>query len=115
MSKEQTYYMLNDRWEKGEVVVSMKITPKTITITPTTEQPRYKHGWQTLKSVPGSIDRLWKNGKIIIRELRAEGKQKIKRDYLREWGDGTYTLYPDRAGEPFLLVPVEGDSDDSAN
>ena len=34
-------------------------------------------------------------------------KNKERRHCLRDWGDGTYTLYPDQCGTPHYFVPIE--------
>lgn len=97
------YSMHNEYWKDGEVIVNIKKTNKTTTITPISSKPLYTYG---------CIDQLWDKGKITIREPKPGGKIKVTRHLLEEWGNGTYTLYPDRAGIPFLLVPLEVNDDD---
>ena len=87
--------MFNDYWSDENVLVEMKKTAKTITITPISQKPIFTHG---------CIDDLWRKGKIVIREPKAN---KVSPHTLREWGDGRYTLYPYRAGIPFVLQPAE--------
>lgn len=77
-------------------MVDIKITPKTVTIRPLEEQPF---------GLSGCIDELWEEGKIVIREYSGH---KVCRHLLKDWGDGTFTLYPQREGEPFLLKPEGG-------
>jgi hypothetical protein len=111
MSKEQTYYVLNEHWNlnRGDVIVKIKIASKSTTLTPVTDRPRNSFGWQLLKPIPSSLDRLWDNGKIVIRDVPRiyEGEHRC----LNDWGDGTHTLYI--GGEPFELVPTEGDNNGS--
>lgn len=97
------YSMLNESWKDGEVVVDIKKTNKTTTITPISSKPMYTYA---------CIDQLWDKGKIVIREPRPGGRAKITRHALIDWGNGKSTLYPDRAGIPFLLVPLEVNDDD---
>ena len=33
-------------------------------------------------------------------------KEKNKRHCLRDWGDGTYTIYPDQCGTPYIFEPL---------
>lgn len=88
------YYLEGE--EFGRTIVDVKITPKTFTITPLEEQP---FGcW-------GCLDQLWRNGKIVVKEPK-RGMCKHK---LIDWEDGSYTIYPDRAGLPYLLTKVEDD------
>lgn len=109
MSKSKKYLMLNERcWDEGDVIVEMRITSKTTTITPVTERPRYRYGWQTLKPVPGCIEQLWEKGKIAIR--RPLNPHRYSRHVLIDEGGDKFVLYPDRAGEPFLLKPLEGEN-----
>lgn len=92
------YRMDSKCWGVGEVMVDIKKTDKTTTITPISSRPMFTYG---------CIDQLWDNGRIVIREPRPGGRAKITRHALIDWGNGTSTLYPDRAGIPFLLVPLE--------
>lgn len=105
MSKEQTYYMLNDHWDlqRGDVIVKMKISQKTTTLTPVGERPRNSFGWQTLKPLPGVVERLWASGKIVLRFTPVSYKH--GQTGLIDLEDGSYVLYA--SGEPFDLVPVE--------
>ena len=90
-----TIYRMDIPEAKTTVRVMIKKTPKTTTITPIDEKPKY---------VYGCIDRLWDDGKIIIREYAPE-THKVYTHYLADWGDGTYTLYPNRQGLPYYLEP----------
>ena len=110
MSKGKTYCMLNDHWDlqRGDVIVKMKINQKTTTFTPVGERPRNSFGWQSLKPLPGVVDRLWTSGKIVLRFTPASYKH--GQTGLIDLEDGSYVLY--MSGEPFELVPVEvGDGD----
>lgn len=105
MSKEQTYYMLNDYWDlqRGDVIVKMKINKKTTTITPIGERPHNSFGWQTLKPLPNTLEKLWKYGKIVLRSIPVSYKQGDTG--FIELDNGNYILYI--GGEPFDLVPAE--------
>lgn len=92
------YYLLGDEWKGRESVeVEVKKTPKSITIAPISKKPLFTNG---------CIDQLWDKGKIVIREPAPES-HKICRHKLNNWGDGIYTLYPDRAGLPYVLIPKD--------
>lgn len=97
------YRMLNDHWLDEDVIVEMKKTEKTVTITPISTRPKY---------TPGCIDDLWHNGKLVIREPKPGGRIKITRHLLKDWGDGEYTLYPHREGIPFYMKPLEDENGD---
>ena len=90
----------------GEVSfdVEMEKTPKTVTIKPIGAKPKYGYGDFPL---PGCIDKLWDKGQIRIctDEEMMKKKNRVPRDVLKDWGDGTFTLYPGRRGVPFLLEP----------
>lgn len=110
MSKEKKYYMLNGHWDlqRGDVIVKMKINPKTTTFTPVGQRPRNSFGWQSLKPLPGVLDKLWNYGKIVLRFTPVSYKH--GQTGLIDLEDGSYVLY--MSGEPFELVPVEvGDGD----
>jgi hypothetical protein len=110
MSKEQNYYILNDHWDlqRGDVIVKMKINQKTTTFTPVGERPRNNFGWQTLKPLPGFVERLWASGKIVLRFTPVSYKH--GQTGFIDLEDGSYVLYA--SGEPFDLVPVEVSDDD---
>lgn len=103
MSKEKKYYLLSNTWKFGEVIVKMTINPKTIVITPISPKPQYKLG-EDLASTDGCIDQLWDDGKIVIKDY---APPKVCRHALINNCDGTYTIYPNRDGIPFELIPVE--------
>jgi hypothetical protein len=91
------YWLLGNEWKENEPVkIEVKITPKTFTIKPISPKPFYTNG---------CIDQLWDKGKIIISKPKHE--HKICRHMLINWDNGKYTLYPDRAGLPYKLVPKE--------
>ena len=95
------YCMSNSEfWGDRSVTVDIKKTAKTTTITPISPKPQY--------FTPGCIDKLWYNGKIVIREYPPES-HRICANYLQDWGDGSYTLYHCRQGIPFLLTPAKED------
>lgn len=94
------YRMINEYWPNEDVIVEMKKTEKTVVITPVSPRP---------KSTPGCIDDLWSNGNITIREPKPGGRIKITRHLLKDWGDGEYTLYPNREGIPFFMAPMEAE------
>lgn len=71
-----------------DMLVDLKETPKTFKITPFT--PR---GGVCM----GCFDELWQGGFVI----KKEGRNK---HCLKDWGDGTYTIYPNREGIPGLLT-----------
>lgn len=96
------YRMLNEYWLDEDVIVEMKKTERTVTITPISTKPKFTHG---------CIDDLWRNGKLVIREPRAGSRIKMTRCLLKDWGDGEYTLYPDREGIPFYMKPLEAKND----
>lgn len=83
----------NNSW----VLVDMHITPKTIIIRPLEEKPFYTNG---------CIDELWDKGKIIIRNYPPES-HKLCIHYIESWSDGTYTFYPQRAGQPYYLEKLK--------
>ena len=91
------YYMHGDEFRDEKVIVDLKRTSKQIVITPISPKPRFTNG---------CIDKLWDDGKIVIREPNPK-THRICRHYLEVWGDGDYTLYPDRAGLPYRLSPKE--------
>lgn len=96
------YRMINEYWPNEDVIVDIKKTEKTVTITPISSKPMFTYA---------CIDQLWDKGKIVIREPRPGSRTKITRHALIDWGNGKSTLYPDRAGIPFLLVPLEVNDD----
>ena len=65
-------------WEKKE-------TAKTIRFT-VVEKPFFQTNWEDL--------------------LINKDETKNKRHCLRDWGDGTYTIYPDQCGVPHVFEPV---------
>jgi hypothetical protein len=65
-------------WKKKE-------TPKTITFIQL-EESFFQPNWTILKI--------------------NKDPQKNKRHCLREWGDGTYTIYPDQCGTPHYFEPI---------
>ena len=69
-------------WQKKE-------TPKTITFT-CVKPSFYKVNWD----------------KLVI----AKDETKNKRHCMREWGDGTYTIYPDQCGTPHIFTPKTEES-----
>lgn len=91
------YYMHGEEWTET-VIVDFNKTPKTITIKPISLKPRYTNG---------CIDKLWDKGSIVIRKPKLGSRIKMTRDFLQDWKDGTYTLYPERAGIPYYLEPVK--------
>lgn len=92
------YYLLGDEWKnRASVKVEVKFTPKSITITPISEKPM---------ATNGCIDQLWDIGKIVIREPSPK-THRVGRHAVRYWGSGIYTLYPDRAGLPYVLIPED--------
>lgn len=101
------YLMLGDEWKDTDVVyVDVKKTPNSVIITPISPQPKYTYGRKSGFTY-GCIDKLWDKGKIVIREPKLGSRIKITRDYIKDWGDGSYTFYPERAGLPYLLIPKE--------
>jgi hypothetical protein len=65
-------------WEKKE-------TPKTIRFT-LIEEPFFDLNWNDL---------------IIKKDIT-----KNTRHCLRDWKDGTFTIYPDRCGTPYVFEPL---------
>jgi hypothetical protein len=66
-------------WEKKETV-------KTITFTQI-EKSFFNPNWELLKI--------------------NKDETKNRRHCLRDWNDGTYTIYPDQSGTPHVFEPVE--------
>lgn len=88
------YIMDGLEWNDKTVRVDVKKTPKTITITPVDKKPSF--------FMYACIEQLWDKGKITISDPKGH---KLCRHRLMDWGDGTYTLYPDRAGLPYYMEP----------
>ena len=84
----------------GEVNLAVELlkTPKAVTIKPLDPKPKYTYG---------CIDKLWDKGqiRIVTDEETMRKRNRVPRNALKDWGDGTYTLYPERQGIPFLLTP----------
>lgn len=66
-------------WEKKE-------TPKTITFTQI-KKSFFNPNWQLLKI--------------------NKDETKNKRHCLKDWNDGTYTIYPDQCGKPHVFEPIK--------
>ena len=103
MNNSKTFRLESAAWHGEEVLVNVKFTPKTITITPISQKPHYELG-KKLISTDGCIDQLWDDGKIVIKYY---APPKVCRHAFFKNGDGTYTLYPNREGVPFELIPVQ--------
>ena len=89
------YLMYVDENESLEPV-DIKFSAKSITIKPLGEKPFYTNG---------CIDELWDKGKIVVKIISDPSDHRVWKHYLKDWNDGTYTLYPSRAGIPYLLEP----------
>lgn len=66
-------------WEKKE-------TPKTIIFTQI-KKSFYQPNWTSLKI--------------------NKDQKKFNRHTLKDWGDGTYTIYPDQCGTPHIFEPLK--------
>lgn len=76
--------------DNEEIIVDFKINNKSYTIIPKSEKPFFSLS---------SIDYLYNKGKVIIKKEKSE-------HYIKDWGDGEYTIYFFRNGLPYLLKDI---------
>ena len=73
-----------DEYDGG--IWNKKETPKMITFT-LLEKPFFDLNWEILKI--------------------NKDPEKNRRHCLRDWEDGTYTIYPDQCGTPYVFEPLD--------
>ena len=91
--------VVNDVTNYGELLADVEITDSAVRIRQTSNNLRFK---------PGHLEMLFKSGKTI--SIRRDGKSPHK---VNVWEDGDITIYPYRAGVPYLFEKItEGGSND---
>jgi hypothetical protein len=75
-----------------EIEVTLNETKKSFIIKPNGQTPSYYDYY---------MEPLWKNGQLSIPKTR-----RCPHGFT-DWGDGEYTLYPFRSGQPYWLRPVK--------
>lgn len=102
--KYKTYSIGGGGTEQDEGIWEIKETPKTITLK-CIEESFFGPDFKSVK-----INKYYRDGKSASRKLEEDGVSYIGHmnngHVLRDWLDGTYTLYPNQGGKPYIFEPI---------